>query len=471
MESVDGARKMLTYYSKTEANLKGRRVFFQYSNREEIKLRGGPSRELGSKSEDQDRPNKILLVSILDCRVAITIQDLHQVFCPYGEVDKIVTFVKNNVFKTLIQYRYAEYAINAKLALDGKQMYQGCCVFHILFSRLTDLKVKTNTARARDFTVPPEKFPPHFQTPLASTFPLQPDFRRGGYGTPSKQPIFSGYPPGYTDVPQPDYMGNVKGSVLLVTNLVEQKVTPDVLFTLFGVYGDVQRVKIFYNKQHSALVQLADAYQASLAQLHLNHVDLFGKSLTILPSKHASVSLPHPSLQKSSNLARDYSASPLHRFKFNRSKNFRHICPPGPVLHVSNLAEDATADGLRGLFGTKVTAVQFFKTDRRMAFVRLASTADAVAALVRLHNTKVAGKPIKVSFSPKKPAQIEDDFKSDESSAQSTSESYETHTSAPTKSKTGKPSSPSATTKGRSGKIGRAVQQECRDRSRMPSSA
>jgi len=138
-------------------------------------------------------------------------------------------------------------------------------------------------------------------------------------------------------------------------------------------------------------------------------VDLFGKPITIIPSKHAAVSLPHPSLQKGSNLARDYTNSPLHRFKYNRSKNFRHICAPGSVLHISNLADEVTADELREKFGPKVVAVQFFKTDRRMAFIRMTSIAEAVNALVKLHNTKIGGKPIKVTFSPKKPTQVADD--------------------------------------------------------------
>lgn len=38
------------------------------------------------------------------------------------------------------------------------------------------------------------------------------------------------------------------GCVVLVSNLPDVRVSCDVLFTLFGVYGDVQRVKILYNK-------------------------------------------------------------------------------------------------------------------------------------------------------------------------------------------------------------------------------
>lgn len=33
-----------------------------------------------------------------------------------------------------------------------------------------------------------------------------------------------------------------------------------------GVYGDVQRVKILYNKKDSALIQMAEAHQAYLGK-------------------------------------------------------------------------------------------------------------------------------------------------------------------------------------------------------------
>jgi RNA recognition motif-containing protein len=198
---------------------------------------------------------------------------------------------------------------------------------------------------------------------------------------------------------------------------------------------------------------MADPYQASLAHLHLNHVDLFGKPITIIPSKHAAVSLPHPSLQKGSNLARDYTNSPLHRFKYNRSKNFRHICAPGSVLHISNLAEEVTADELRSQFGPKVIAVQFFKTDRRMAFVRMSSTGEAVNALVRLHNTKIGSKPIKVSFSPKKPAQIEDDSKSGEVSRQTSSSDQTSTSKSRTQTSSSSASSSSSSTSTRTSSV------------------
>lgn len=36
---------------------------------------------------------------------------------------------------------------------------------------------------------------------------------------------------------------------------------------VIGVYGDVQRVKILYNKKDSALIQMAEPHQAHLGKL------------------------------------------------------------------------------------------------------------------------------------------------------------------------------------------------------------
>merc|ERR1712212_1424802 len=47
------------------------------------------------------------------------------------------------------------------------------------------------------------------------------------------------------------------GGVLLVSNLDEESVNVDYLFTLFGVYGDVIRVKILFNKKDTALIQMS----------------------------------------------------------------------------------------------------------------------------------------------------------------------------------------------------------------------
>merc|ERR1719369_111222 len=60
----------------------------------------------------------------------------------------------------------------------------------------------------------------------------------------------------------PGGAGGNNQTVLLVSNLDEEQTEPDHLFILFGVYGDVMRVKIMFNKKDTALVQMKDARQA-----------------------------------------------------------------------------------------------------------------------------------------------------------------------------------------------------------------
>lgn len=185
-----------------------------------------------------------------------------------------------------------------------------------------------------------------------------------------------------------------KGCVLLVNNLspLPEKVSCDVLFTLFGVYGDVIRVKILYNKRDTAMVQYATPHQAYLGQKHLNRLFLFDKELAISFSRHSEVSLPRAEDFESAMLTKDYTGSPIHRFKHRTVRATKNINPPSQVLHVSNIPDGTIDTTLRTLFGEEATeqpSIRFFSTNRTMAFVKMANVHDAVLALIRLHNFKL----------------------------------------------------------------------------------
>ncbi|KAL3319227.1 Polypyrimidine tract-binding protein 2 [Cichlidogyrus casuarinus] len=171
--------------------------------------------------------------------------------------------------------------------------------------------------------------------------------------------------------------------VLLVSNLNETKVSPDSLFTLFGVYGDVMRVKIMYNAKQKALIQFATARQAQLALHHLNGKELWGKRLKILLSKSDLVQLPRTPAH--GDLTKDYSNSKLHRFRMPNSKNFLNIYSPNPVLHLSNMPDTLPESDLRELFesnGFRVINFRYMQTDKKMALLQLGSTDIAMQALI-----------------------------------------------------------------------------------------
>ena len=97
--------------------------------------------------------------------------------------------------------------------------------------------------------------------------------------------------------------------------------------SLFGVYGDVVRVKILYNRKDTALVQFTNSLGAENAYQNLNGVSLFGKPLKVNFSKHQQVSLPKEPVSESDMLlTKDFSNSPLHRFKVLLS--FLSLAPP-----------------------------------------------------------------------------------------------------------------------------------------------
>jgi len=403
MDSVDSARNLVEHYADSPATIRSKTVYFQYSNRSEVKAPSIASQSSaygGSAVSADPPPNNIVIVSILNARVPVTIENIHQIFKPYGEVLKIVTFVKDNVFKALVQMSSVESAINAKINLEGKDMFQGCCHLRIGFSKLKDLEVKANGPRMRDFTKPdysgfnPSPYPgqPQFIFPPPATgFPglgFDPAMGGGAYGG----------------------FGDQKGCVLLVNNLSPDKITPDKLFILFGVYGDVLRVKILYNKRDTALIQFATPQQAQTAQLHLNHLQLYDKELGVSISKHVEISMPRGDSEgEAAKLTKDFSGSPIHRFKNGR--NVKNINAPSQVLHVSSLSESCSEDQLRKLFGQYQSShpvVQFFKNNRQMAYIKMDSLQNALEALMNLHNYKLGDRYIRVSFSTKSPGDIMD---------------------------------------------------------------
>ena len=335
----------------------------------------------------------------------------------------------------------------AKLSLDGQNIYNACCTLRIEYSKLANLNVKYNNDKSRDYTNPtlPTGDPTMDsalqlagggQGMLGSPFGVaamglaNPLTAAAAYGNPNALSAaqaqaqalsgLTGFPglnnPGAGQGGQgPTAFGQSgmrfgqvgaaagTGSVLLVSNLDDGQTECDHLFILFGVYGDVQRVKILFNKKDTALLQMAEPQQAMLAMNHLDKVKLWNKQIRVMPSKHSNVQLPKEG-QPDAGLTKDYSTSSLHRFKKPGSKNYSNIYPPSATLHLSSIPSSVEEEDLRNAFqaiGLTVTAFKFFPwRDRKMALVQLASVDEAVTALVKLHNHQLSETShLRVSFS------------------------------------------------------------------------
>uniref|UniRef100_A0A7N8X347 Polypyrimidine tract binding protein 1b n=1 Tax=Mastacembelus armatus TaxID=205130 RepID=A0A7N8X347_9TELE len=166
--------------------------------------------------------------------------------------------------------------------------------------------------------------------------------------------------------------------------------------------GTSVRVKILFNKKENALVQMSDSTQAQLAMSHLNGQRLHEKPLRITLSKHTSVQLPREG-HEDQGLTKDYSNSPLHRFKKPGSKNYSNIFPPSATLHLSNIPPSVVEDDLKMLFsssGAMVKAFKFFQKDHKMALIQMGSVEEAIESLIEFHNHDLGeNHHLRVSFS------------------------------------------------------------------------
>jgi hnRNP-L/PTB/hephaestus splicing factor len=263
-------------------------------------------------------------------------------------------------------------------------MFQGCCHLRVSFSKRQHLIVKVNDHKSRDFTVP---------NPLNPLMGLA-----AMYGAPPALP-----PPQMAPMRPLGVIGG-EGCVLIVNKLHEEQTTPQVLFTLFGVYGDVLRVKILFNKRDTALVEFATEAQARIAKQNLNRCPLFGQLIQVNMSKHSQIQMPRE--EDGKELTKDFTTSDAHRFKHRQFISQKNVNPPSQVLHVANIHESVQAEDLIKLFAAyqpqapRPPLFEFFKTNRSMAYVGMNSIDEAVRALVALHNYKLT-YPLRVSFSHK----------------------------------------------------------------------
>jgi len=415
LEDIGCSKTMINYYHYCPPTVRNTIVALQFSQHQELHTNNNTSNQNGDERDDRANTT-VLKVIVTNIVYPVTIEVLQQVFQRCGEIQKIVTFLRNDQYHALIQYSNTKEATTAKSLFDHQNIYNGCNTLHVEFSKMTELTVKYNNDKMRDFTKLDR--PSYDQVTMQA---IQAQMSPGMLPIPSQFPPQM-FPQGFTMngggfpnmIANMNHNGNVRyhgqmigpgmqsrhGSVLLVSNLNEEEIKCEDLFILFGHYGDVQRVKILYNKKDTSLIQFADATQSSTALQNLNNMTLYGQEMRVSRSKHDTVNMPK-SEDEGKELTKDYTNSPLHRFKKPGSKNFQNIFPPIKTLHLSNIPESVTEEEIQEMFsehGT-ISNFRFFPKDRRMALIQLASVEESIVGLIKLHNRKMnETSHLRVSF-------------------------------------------------------------------------
>ncbi|EFB16926.1 hypothetical protein PANDA_012716, partial [Ailuropoda melanoleuca] len=448
MNTEEAANTMVNYYTSVTPVLRGQPIYIQFSNHKELKTDSSPNQAraqaalqavnsvqsgnlaLAASAAAVDAgmamagQSPVLRIIVENLFYPVTLDVLHQIFSKFGTVLKIITFTKNNQFQALLQYADPVSAQHAKLSLDGQNIYNACCTLRIDFSKLTSLNVKYNNDKSRDYTrpdLPSGDSQPSLDQTMAAAF--------GAPGIMSASPYAgAGFPPTFA-IPQAAGLSvpNVHGalaplaipsaaaaaaaagriaipglagagnSVLLVSNLNPERVTPQSLFILFGMLSFTLLLPCFH-----LMEVILDALRCTMTMSHLNGHKLHGKPVRITLSKHQNVQLPREG-QEDQGLTKDYGNSPLHRFKKPGSKNFQNIFPPSATLHLSNIPPSVSEDDLKVLFSSNggiVKGFKFFQKDRKMALIQMGSVEEAIQALIDLHNHDLGeNHHLRVSFS------------------------------------------------------------------------
>uniref|UniRef100_A0A2N9ILN3 RRM domain-containing protein n=1 Tax=Fagus sylvatica TaxID=28930 RepID=A0A2N9ILN3_FAGSY len=336
----------------------------------------------------------------------ITVDVLHQVFSPHGFVEKIVTFQKSAGFQALIQCQSQQSAVVARTALQGRNIYDGCCQLDIQFSKdfmnpnlPTEQKGRSSQPGYGD---------------AGSMYALQATGRAVAFPqVPTDQPMMNqqfiimanasaiaaafggGLPPGIS--------GTNDRCTVLVSNLNPDRIDEDKLFNLFSVYGNIVRIKLLRNKPDHALIQMGDGLQAELAvnflkdlqkqflvalcpDIGLTGAMLFGKPLEVNFSKH-------PNITQGAD-THEYINSNLNRFNRNAHKNYRYCCSPTKMIHLSTLPQDVTEEEIVSHLeehGTIVNTKLFEMNGKKQALVLFETEEQATEALVCKHATSLAG--------------------------------------------------------------------------------
>lgn len=188
--------------------------------------------------------------------------------------------------------------------------------------------------------------------------------------------------------------------VLIVNRINTDKVNCLMLMNLFGCFGNVKKV-LLNIKASFALIEMESTDHSILATTHLNGVPLFGNTIKVKCSKYNTVSLK--SLEKEQNPDIQFLRGHYKYFRYKEGLQIK-VNKPSTVLHITSLSSQFTPYLLCQLLSqlhepSKIVKLSKSGNTSDMYLVEFDEISQAVEILSVLHNRKVDGKLMKISFS------------------------------------------------------------------------
>ncbi|XP_042229054.1 heterogeneous nuclear ribonucleoprotein L-like isoform X9 [Homarus americanus] len=366
---------------------------------------------------EPETPNHVLLMTILNPAYPITVDVIHTICQPYGNVLRIVIFKKNGV-QAMVEFDGIDPATRAREGLQGADIYSGCCTLRIEYAKPTKLNVYKNDSESWDFTNPnvgggmngqmggPRSSGGLFNNPMPDRFGLNNGMSNGGLrggglmgagGQGQGGPFMGGAGgPGGASLsamgqPQPGLPQ--QGAVLMVYGLNKDKMNADRIFNLLCLYGNIVRIKFLKTKEGCAMVQMGDALAVERAVANLNNTTFFGCKMQLGYSKQAflaDVQQPYD-LPDGTPSFKDYMGNKNNRFINPEMASKNRIQPPSKILHFFNTPPGLDEDTLKQVFldgeVTEPKSIKLFpsksKSERSSSgLLEFANISEALEALV-----------------------------------------------------------------------------------------
>ncbi|KAM4772777.1 heterogeneous nuclear ribonucleoprotein L-like [Rhinophrynus dorsalis] len=341
-EDIEFSKKCVNFATREPVYIAGQQAYFNYSTSKRITR--------PANTEDPSGGNKVLLLSIQNPLYPITVDVLYSVCNPVGKVERIVIFKRNGI-QAMVEFENINNAQKAKAALNGADIYAGCCTLKIEYARPTRLNVIRNDNDSWDYSKPYLSRRDKGRQRQAILGDHPSSYRYDGYGNHGPLlPIPNRYKMGSRDTPElvayplpqtsSSYMLGAPpvGSVAMVSSLHQEKMNCSRVFNLFCLYGNIEKVKFMKTIPGTALVEMGDEYAVERAVTHLNNVKVFGKRLNVCVSKQHSV-VPSQifELADGTSSYKDFAMSKNNRFTSAGQASKNIIQPPSCVLHYYNV--------------------------------------------------------------------------------------------------------------------------------------
>ena len=150
-EELESAIACVTYSHIQPILVHGRQMYINYSKSVEI------NREFSNSNQGQ-APTNILLLTVINVIHPVNVDTIKKICEQQNtEVQRIVIFHKNGL-QALVEFKTIDDASRIQQALNGCDIYPGCCTLKIEYSKTTKLNVRSNTSESFNIDIGVDPF-------------------------------------------------------------------------------------------------------------------------------------------------------------------------------------------------------------------------------------------------------------------------------------------------------------------------